>query len=208
MLWSSIPDTPIPRLFAAVLQGWVEQVFWQWKRRRGSSLTQTCRGGLSFQCRQFRQSWRQFGSSKRHEASEWKRRILALEMRSEIDLEKARKAFITTDAAGRAVILGSTVSPAWLGQTHPNEDPVLRTRPFSPHRLAMLGCSHCAWPQKQTNAAYRRKVLAWLACCVRLKGHNTSEQSIFVSIPCFLFLWNSSRCLTPTHPHPMCREGW
>ena len=164
----------------------------------------------TFNVIKFRQSWRLTMSrpkmAKDMKPCEWKRHTSALEMRLEInnlDLEKARKAFITADAAGRAVILGSTVSPAWLGHALPNGDPRcpwcgrhghflhitwrcpelpgVQHRPRRPNSWLL---SRFAWLQKHTNATY--------------------------SIVKFLAGWHGSKSksgLLDMDPHTLLREG-
>ena len=68
-------------------------------------------------------SWREtllrkWAGGKRHAPQEWRRLTSPLQMRAEIqnlDLEAARKSFMKSDAPARAIILGSTVSPASMG---------------------------------------------------------------------------------------------
>lgn len=73
---------------------------------------------------QMRMSWRlqllrKFAGRSAHEAAEWRRSTTPIQMREEINqviLEAARNSFHAADANGRAILLGSIVSPAYLGK--------------------------------------------------------------------------------------------
>ena len=76
-----------------------------------------------------------------HEAAEWRRSTTPIQMREEINqvnLEAARKSFHAADANGRAILLGSIVSPSisWKSQRHWYQLPLVR-KPGNFHALSM-----------------------------------------------------------------------
>ena len=130
-IWTNIPGTPA-KAFRSWLKdlGWQEQRQWTWKRD-DITLHAPLHIEVTAQCHHIRMSWREtllckWAGGKRHEAQEWRRLTSPLQMSAEtpnLDLEAARKSFMKSDAPARAIILGSTVSPAWMGREHGHGDP-------------------------------------------------------------------------------------
>lgn len=123
--WNNTPGTPVKLLRRCLKDwGWREISPWKWKRQ-SLVLQAPARNEVEHQCHQLRMSWRE-SMLRRHEAAEWRRVTSPLQMHAEInnlDLEKVRKTFVKSDAPARAILLGSTVSFAWLGRAREHEDP-------------------------------------------------------------------------------------
>ena len=56
-----------------------------------------------------------------------------------VDLEAVRRISMTSEASSHAVLLGSVVSPAWMGRAHADEDPLC------PWRTRTGNFLHIAW---------------------------------------------------------------
>ena len=103
--------------------GWTNAGQWKWTKE-GESLQAPSHTEVDRQMHQMRMSWRlqllrKFAGHSEHEAAEWRRSTTPIQMREEINqvnLEAARKSFHAADANGRAILLGSIVSPAYLGK--------------------------------------------------------------------------------------------
>ena len=189
-IWTNIPGTPAKALRSWLKDlGWQEQTQWTWKRD-DITLHAPLHTEVTAQCHHIRMSWREtllrkWAGGKRHETQEWRRLTSPLQMRAEIqnlDLEAARKSFMKSDAPAHAIILGSTVSPAWMGREHADGDPrcpwcnrlgnflhiawhcsqIPKAKDRPPKPTSWL-LSRFAWPQNNTPANVHQQVLNWLA---------------------------------------------
>eukprot|EP00438_Fugacium_kawagutii_P024002 Skav207430 [mRNA] locus=scaffold1798:50686:54459:+ [translate_table: standard] len=188
--WASAPGTPIMALRKWLRDSdWQEQGPWTWVSKDGERMTAPPSQDATFQAHQIRMAWRthllrSWANGTRHEAAEWRLQTSPLQMRAEIqhlDLEAVRRSFNTCDAYGRAVLLGSVVSPAWYGRAQQQDAsciwcgafgsfhhiawrcrriPGVHNRPRQPHSWLE---SRLAWPSYQTSPASHRRVLTWLA---------------------------------------------
>ena len=94
-----------------------------------NSLTLSASKEMDLQAHQIRQVWRQslltkWSLGKRHEAQQMQRRYSPLQMRQQllhVDLNQARRVLETATAKGRAIMLGSNVSPAMFHKMKPTE---------------------------------------------------------------------------------------
>lgn len=167
--WSNQPGTP-----THVFRKWMKDLEWielaPWKWRHGDvqiSLSPT--RDTSMQAHQIRQIWRQSVLTKwslgpRHEAAQFQRRNSPLQMRTQlaaVDLEAARKALEITSACGRAIMLGSAVSPAMYHQMKPDISPKC---PWCSCAIATF--EHLAWrcrgfPGAGTRPGRPNNFLSW-----------------------------------------------
>lgn len=188
--WTSTPGTPIMALRKWLCDsGWQEQGPWRWMSKDGERMTAPPSQDTTFQAHQIRLAWRtnllrKWANGTRHEAAEWRFQTSPVQMRAEIqnlDLEAVRRSFNTCDAYGRAVLLGSVVSPAWYGRARQQDAscvwcgafgsfhhlawrcrriPGVENRPCKPQSWLE---SRLAWPSYRTSPASHCKVLKWLA---------------------------------------------
>ena len=134
---------------------------------------------------------------------QWRRLTSPLQMRQEmehVDLEAVRHLFMTADASARAVLLGSVVSPAWLGRMIEDEDPrcpwcnktgsylhiswECRRFPLSANRPIKPSSwlwSRFGWPPNGTTSHHHHLILRWLAAVqeeIWLVRHGSTRTSI------------------------------
>ena len=187
--WSNAFGTPTCALRRWLRDfGWSEAGQWKWNKD-GESLQAPSHTEVDRQTHQMRMSWRlkllrKFAGHSRHEAAEWRRSSTPLQMHEEINqvnLEAARTSFQTADVNGRAILLGSTVSPAYLGMArgtdtscpwcgklgtfmhlawHCKALPDANQRPSMPTSWLER---RLAWPQHNTSISRHKRVLQWLA---------------------------------------------
>ena len=189
-VWTNVPGTPSKK-FRDWLKdwGWREISPWIWQRN-AHTLCVPVRTEVDTYCHQIRMAWRhellrKWAGGKRHEAEEWRRLTSPLQMKTEmenVDLEAVRRIFMTSEASSRAVLLGSVVSPAWMGRAHADEDPLCpwctragnflhiawqcrafplsASRPIKPSSWLL---SRFGWPQTSTSSHQQQIILRWLA---------------------------------------------
>ena len=207
-VWTNVPGTPCKK-FRDWLQdwGWRETSQWKWTRNN-HFLCVPQHSEVDASCHLLRMSWREellkkWAGGKRHEAAEWRRLTSPLQMRQEmehVDLEAVRRLFMTADASARAVLLGSVVSPAWLGRMIEDEDPrcpwcnktgsylhiswECRRFPLSANRPIKPSSwlwSRFGWPPNGTTSHHHHLILRWLAAVqeeIWLVRHGSTRTSI------------------------------
>ena len=106
--------------------GWRETGPWNWIDPHSREIIQLeathDTQSLKFFCHQLRTRWRQhclanWAKGPRHEAAQWRQTVTEQQLQQDliaVDLEWVRKRAHVANAAERAVLLGSVVSPTWL----------------------------------------------------------------------------------------------
>ena len=137
-----------------------------------------------------RQAWRfntlqQWANGERHEAKQWSNTIPTEPVKDMLQLDQdwIRQMLMHGSAENRAVLLGSTVSPAWLAVSSPQtnngacpwcnmhghwmhlawECPQIPEAHRRPHRPPTFLASRFGWPTKNTPEDRRKEVLQWLS---------------------------------------------
>eukprot|EP00438_Fugacium_kawagutii_P009490 Skav200300 [mRNA] locus=scaffold4329:63051:67384:+ [translate_table: standard] len=191
IIWSNQPGTPTHALRKWLQEfEWEEIAPWQWKHG-DQPMSLQAGTDCSLPAHQVRHAWRhvllkQWSRGPRHEAALFQRRTSPLQMRTElqdIDLEATRRALEVTSANGRAIMLGSVVSPAMLSKMMPGKSPAcpwcacpmatfehlawqcrgfpgMATRPEKPSNFLSW---RFAWPTLTMSRSHHKRLLSWLA---------------------------------------------
>eukprot|EP00438_Fugacium_kawagutii_P016756 Skav230337 [mRNA] locus=scaffold920:102804:109101:- [translate_table: standard] len=191
IVWSNQPGTPTHALRKWLQEfEWEEVAPWQWKHG-DQPMSLQAGTDCSIPAHQVRHAWRhvllkQWSRGPRHEAALFQRRTSPLQMRAElqdIDLEATRKALEVTSANGRAIMLGSAVSPAMLQKMMPGKSPAcpwcacpmatfehlawqcrgfpeMAARPEKPSNFLSW---RFAWPTWTMSKSQHKRLLSWLA---------------------------------------------
>ena len=171
LTWTKQAGTPVKALRDWLQSmGWRELGPWKW----GWHNTFRIEASTNFAeeaSHALRHSWRmdvlkKFAHGKRHEAAEWRRLKTPAQMRrdlEEVDLGAARTLFDKAiSPSARAVLLGSVVSPAWLGRSKEGENNIC---PFCQRVGTWM---HMAWQcfhmPRARDLRPRQKPDNWLSC--------------------------------------------
>ena len=178
-------------------QGWLETGPWKWLDCQNNVLCVSHTTDIEEACHKLRQQWRanmlyKWSKGARHEVQQWQHLDTAAQMRVQIenlDLDWVRQNLMTVDGAGRAVLLGSMVSPALRARQEPRAQlcdkcpwcdqlgtwqhvcwsckriPIAAQRPPKPKSFL---AQRFAWPQMDFSRQERLRILRWLTDVQRL----------------------------------------
>ena len=137
LAWTTTPFTQVA-IFRRWLaqQNWTEEQPWTWKHStcnlKISIPTTFHKADVAAGSHAIRQVWRfntlqQWANGERHEAKQWRNTIPTEPVKDmlRLDQEWIRQKLMHGSAENRAVLLGSTVSPAWLAVSSHKQTAVL-----------------------------------------------------------------------------------